>query len=356
LKAAVNKKENDIFVRVWEMKHTVYSDQTGKFPVRSKAGNQYQMIMVHVDSNAVLAEPMKNRTDGEMTRAYLCLLDRLKTAGFVVKKHILDNECSAELKRLIKETCKLQLVPPGNHRANLAEVAIKAFKQHFLSILAGTAPDFPWSAWDHLLPQVLITLNLLRASHATPTISAHAHLCGHHDYNAMPLLPIGASAEIHVKTGDRKSWDFHSQPGWYLYTSEDHYRTHAFLMKNSRSIRLSDTAVLQKDHIVNPTVTAADAIVHATAKLAAAAGLLTKRTKTDPDMNDLRSRSSNPWQNATRYKPRLPCQFRGCRKTCAMPTPTHGPSQEPEPENSLQFRPTPLSHPASTRPQSIVRG
>ena len=289
LKAAVNKKENDIFVRVWEMKHTVYSDQTGKFPVRSKAGNQYQMIMVHVDSNAVLAEPMKNRTDGEMTRAYLCLLDRLKTAGFVVKKHILDNECSAELKRLIKETCKLQLVPPGNHRANLAEVAIKAFKQHFLSILAGTAPDFPWSAWDHLLPQVLITLNLLRASHATPTISAHAHLCGHHDYNAMPLLPIGASAEIHVKTGDRKSWDFHSQPGWYLYTSEDHYRTHAFLMKNSRSIRLSDTAVLQKDHIVNPTVTAADAIVHATAKLAAAAGLLTKRTKTDPDMNDLRS-------------------------------------------------------------------
>ena len=39
----------------------------------------------------------------------------------------------------------MQLVPPGNHHANLVEVAIKAFKQHFLSALDGTAPDFPWS-------------------------------------------------------------------------------------------------------------------------------------------------------------------------------------------------------------------
>ena len=90
----------------------------------------------------------------------------------------------------------MQLVPPGSHRANLAEVSIKAFKQHFLSILAGTATDFPHSFWDELLPQTLLTLNLLRKSNATPTVSAHAHLSGQHDYNAKPLLPMGQSAEV----------------------------------------------------------------------------------------------------------------------------------------------------------------
>ncbi|EJK47022.1 hypothetical protein THAOC_34285, partial [Thalassiosira oceanica] len=194
---------------------------------------------------------------------------------------------------------------PGNHRANLAEVGIKAFKQHFLSILAGTAPDFPWSSWDQILPQALITLNLLRKSHATPSISAHAHLCGHHDYNAKPLLPIGAAAEVHVKSDERKSWDFHSQPGWYLYTSEDHYRTHAFLMKNTRRVRLADTAVLHKQHITNPTISIADKVVHAAAKLAADAGLLAKRGKTDADMNDLKTLAETVQSLADRHSTQL---------------------------------------------------
>ena len=145
--------------------------------------------MSHVDSNAVLGKPMKNRSATEMIRAYRALIAKLRRAGFITKKHILDNECSAELKEAIREICALQLVPPGNHRANLAEVAIKAFKQHFLSVLDGCAPDFPWSYWDKILSQALLQLNLLRKSNATPTISAHAHLCGHHDYNAMLLLP-----------------------------------------------------------------------------------------------------------------------------------------------------------------------
>ena len=169
--------------------------------------------MCHVDSDAAISEPMKNRTAKEMIRAYLVLVEQLHRAGFAPKKHILDNECSEELKEVIQGICRLQLVPPGSHRANIAEVTIKAFKQHFLSILAGTAPDFPLSFWDELLPQTTKTLNILRQSNATPTISAHAHLCGQHDYNAEPLKPMGQSAEVHVKPANRKTWDYHSQPG-----------------------------------------------------------------------------------------------------------------------------------------------
>jgi hypothetical protein len=38
---------------------------------------------------------------------------------------------------------KLELVPPGCHRRNASEVAIRNFKAHFLSVLAGVADDFP---------------------------------------------------------------------------------------------------------------------------------------------------------------------------------------------------------------------
>ena len=62
LKKAFNKKERDVFINVWDIKDAVYSDQPGKFPVRSVAGYNYQMIMIHIDSNTTHAEPMKNRS------------------------------------------------------------------------------------------------------------------------------------------------------------------------------------------------------------------------------------------------------------------------------------------------------
>jgi hypothetical protein len=39
------------------------------------------MVMVDVDSNAIIVEPMKNRKDNEMIRAYDALVKRLLRAG-----------------------------------------------------------------------------------------------------------------------------------------------------------------------------------------------------------------------------------------------------------------------------------
>ncbi len=94
----------------------------------------------------------------------------------------------------------MELVPPGCHQQNAAEVAIRNFKSHFLSILAGVADDFPQNLWDRLLPQTEITLNLIRQSNTMPTVSAYAHLSGPFDYNKMPLAPMGCEAQIHEKT------------------------------------------------------------------------------------------------------------------------------------------------------------
>jgi hypothetical protein len=54
----------------------------------------------------------------------------------------------------------MELVPPGCHRYNAAKVAIRNFKAHFLSVLAGVADNFPPNLQDWLLPQTKITINL----------------------------------------------------------------------------------------------------------------------------------------------------------------------------------------------------
>ena len=117
----------------------------------------------------------------------MALLKRLKQAGVEVKKHVMDNECSDKMKELIKSECMSELAIPGCQRRNLAEIGIKLFKNHFLSILSGVDKSFPTHLWDKLLPQAELTLSLLRQSNATPSVSVHAHLFGNFDYNRMPL-------------------------------------------------------------------------------------------------------------------------------------------------------------------------
>ena len=170
-----------------------------------------------------------------MQRAYLALLQRLKRAGVVPTKHVLDNEVSDSMKDLIRDSCKLELVPPDCHRRNIAEVAIKAFKRHFLSILAGLPDDFPLYLWDLLLPQSEVTLNLLRQSNMTPSVSAYAHLFGPFDYNRSPLKPMGCHVQIHNKPSNRASWDMHSNDGFYLESSMDHYRADKCFDRKTKS-------------------------------------------------------------------------------------------------------------------------
>ncbi len=68
------KKVQDIYISTYEVRKTTFSDQTGRFPTRSKRGNKYIMIMVETDSSAILVEPMKSQKDAEMIRAYNALL------------------------------------------------------------------------------------------------------------------------------------------------------------------------------------------------------------------------------------------------------------------------------------------
>ena len=71
-------------------------------------------------------------------------MQRLRDNKLTVDIQILDNEASVDYKRAIKEkwNANYQVVPPNTHRSNTAERAIRTFKAHFISILAGVAPYF----------------------------------------------------------------------------------------------------------------------------------------------------------------------------------------------------------------------
>ena len=113
---------------------------------------------------------------------------------------MLDNEAPTEFKNAIRtNNCKVELMPPDQHRRNAAERAIQTFKGHFIAVLAGISDDFPIHQWDELLPQTILTLNLLRQAHVAPNISAYAYHNGSFDYNRMPLAPMGCAVQFHVK-------------------------------------------------------------------------------------------------------------------------------------------------------------
>ena len=130
-------------------------------------------------------------------------MQRLTDNKLSVDLHILDNEASEVYKRSIKIKwkAKYQLVPPHTHRINTAERAIRTFKAHFLSILAGVASDFPINIWELLLPQAELTLNLLRQATLDPSQSAWSYFHGSFNYDATPIGPLGCDIIVHRKKG-----------------------------------------------------------------------------------------------------------------------------------------------------------
>ena len=64
----------EIQVKVEDIKHIMYTNQTGQFPVMSSQGNRYIMVLCKTDRNPIPVEPMKNRTSGEMCKAYITLM------------------------------------------------------------------------------------------------------------------------------------------------------------------------------------------------------------------------------------------------------------------------------------------
>jgi hypothetical protein len=121
------------------------------------------MVTYDYDSNHIFAQPFRNRTAACILDAYKILHTQLCQVGLRSKLQRLDNECSELDKRhMTDENIKFQLAPPGVHRRNAAERAIRTFQNHFIAGLCSVDKDSLLHLWDQLIPQTELTLNLLQ--------------------------------------------------------------------------------------------------------------------------------------------------------------------------------------------------
>jgi hypothetical protein len=91
----------------------LYTDLTGKFPLRSSKGNWYVILCYSYDCNYVKVVPMKSRSASEWVKSYEHIHQELTSKGFKPKLQTLDNEASAALKSFFTTNdVEYQLPPP----------------------------------------------------------------------------------------------------------------------------------------------------------------------------------------------------------------------------------------------------
>jgi len=146
---------------------------------------------------------------GCMAKTYNTQLSK----GYQTLHHILDNEWSHLEAAFSKHIINYQLVPPAYHWVNTAEHAIYTCKDHFFAILSTVDLE-----WDKLLPNVVITLNLLHSSHLHPYLSAHASLFGNYNYNQVPLAHPGTKVDAHTAADKFQSVAPHCRVVWVHWT------------------------------------------------------------------------------------------------------------------------------------------
>jgi hypothetical protein len=162
--------------------------------------------------------------------------------GLKPKLMKLDNEASKMLKDyLYQQDITFQLDPPYLHRQNSAERAIRSFKDHLIAGLCSTDKSFPMHFWDRILPQAVITLNMLRTSRINPKIPAATHLFGQYDFNRAPMAPPGTIIIAHETSGRRRTWAPHGKDGWYIGPALEHYRCYTVYITKTRSNRIVET-------------------------------------------------------------------------------------------------------------------
>jgi uncharacterized protein YqgV (UPF0045/DUF77 family) len=74
---------------------------------------------------------------------------------------------------------------------------------------------------------------------------------------------------------------------WYIGTSDEHYRCQKVFLKETKAEQTTDSVIFQHKCITCPTVSVADAIVEAVAKLNQTIQENMKESLTTMDMNEL---------------------------------------------------------------------
>ena len=67
-------KQRGFFLKSYFAKDTIYTNQTGNFPVCSRRGRKYIVVMCKIDRSAMMVDTIKNIMEGEIMRMYQKLI------------------------------------------------------------------------------------------------------------------------------------------------------------------------------------------------------------------------------------------------------------------------------------------
>ena len=235
----------------WEKKDAegkVFTDACGEFTHLALDGSKYILVFYNEDRNYIHIETMSSKSQFEYTKAYSRATAFFKSKGCKVLEYLLDNETSANLEAFFnRNDLAWQYFPPHMHRANIAERMIRTFKNHFIATLATVDKSFPMMLWCHILPQIEITLNLMRqGSH--PLVSAYEDMMGaRYNWERNPMFPLGTKVVTHDKPDKRKTWDHHGQEAFYLGPALDSYRCYRVWTIKTKATRITDTLAWHSD-------------------------------------------------------------------------------------------------------------
>jgi hypothetical protein len=171
-----------------------------------------------------------------MITAFTEVITTLRARGYHPALNVMDNECSAVVEKHIKASkINIQLILPHNHRVNATKQAIATFKEHFIASLATVDKLCPLQLWDEFLPQVELTLNMLRFSCRNPNQSANQEIYSPFDFNKTPFAPLGTKALIYDDPDSRASWAPHATDGYYVGPAVDNYQCLCFYISTTQS-------------------------------------------------------------------------------------------------------------------------
>jgi hypothetical protein len=91
---------NQVFIIITPL-IKLFTNNTGRFPIRACSGNQYVMIAFHAKGNLILQKAFKSKSNRHCIAAYNTIMTRLAARGLFIDLQILDNKASSAYEKAI---------------------------------------------------------------------------------------------------------------------------------------------------------------------------------------------------------------------------------------------------------------